>query len=151
VDYVTQTIQSTGLQQKPIALTEWNIFATGSKQQVSHIAGMLATMVLGELMKNKYGEATRWDLANGWDNGNDHGLFNIGNEPDGVSKWDPRPAFYHMYFFQKISGDRFISSGIENNTNVETYASSYTSGEVGVTLVNKSDQVQTVEVKILKL
>lgn len=148
MDYVTQTIQSSGLQQKPITLTEWNIFATGSKQQVSHIAGMHATLVLGELLKNKYGEASRWDLANGWDSGNDHGLFNIGDEPDGVAKWNPRPAFYYMYFFQKLLGDRFISSGIAGNTNVETYASSYTSGEVAVTLVNKSDQSQTVAVQV---
>ena len=148
MDYVTQTIQSAGLQPKPIALTEWNIFATGSKQQVSHIAGMHATMVLGELLKNKYGQASRWDLANGWDNGNDHGLFNIGDEPDGAPKWNPRPAFYHMYYFQKLLGDRLISSSIANNTNIETYASSYTSGEVGVTLVNKSESIQTVQVNI---
>jgi hypothetical protein len=148
MDFVTQTIQAAGLQLKPIALTEWNIFATGSKQQVSNIAGMHAAIVLGELLKNKYGEASRWDLANGWSNGDDHGLFNIGDEPDGVVKWNPRPAFYYMYYFQKTLGDRFISSGVANNTNVESYASSYTSGEVAVTLVNKSDATQAMEIKV---
>jgi aspartate 1-decarboxylase len=148
MSYVTQTLQAGGMQQKPIALTEWNIFAIGSKQQVSHIAGMHATMVLGELLKNRYGEASRWDLANAWDNGNDHGLFNIGDEPDGVAKWNPRPAFYHMYFFQKILGDRFIGSSISGNASVEAYASSHTSGQAAVTLVNKSDVAQQLEVKI---
>jgi aspartate 1-decarboxylase len=148
MNYTTQTLQSTGLPIKPIALTEWNIFAAGSKQNVSHIAGVHATMVLGELIKNKYGEASRWDLANGWDSGNDHGLFNNGDEPDGVAKWNPRPAFYHMYFFQKILGDRCVGSSVAGNASVDAYASSYTSGQAAVTLVNKSDVEQQVEVKV---
>jgi hypothetical protein len=75
-------------------------------------------------------------------------MFNIGDEPGGVPKWNPRPAFYHIYFFQKFLGDRFISSSIQNTTDIVTYASSYTSGEVGVTLVNKSTDAKTVEVKV---
>jgi hypothetical protein len=59
---------------------------------VSQVAGMHAILVLNELLKNKYGFAARWDLSNGWDNGNDHGLYNAGDEPDAV-KWNPRPAF----------------------------------------------------------
>lgn len=148
MDFVTQALQLAGQQTKPIALTEWNIFSTGSKQQVSHIAGMHATMVLGELLKNKYGQASRWDLANAWDNGNDHGLFNIGDEPDGATKWNPRPAYYHMYYFQKMLGDRFIESSVTNNSNIISYASSYSTGQVAVTLVNKSATNQNVQVKV---
>jgi hypothetical protein len=64
-----------------------------------------------------------------------------------VPKWTPRPAYYHMYFFQKFLGDRMVSS-TSTTTNIESYASSYTSGEVGVTLINKSTTDQTVEVKV---
>jgi len=102
-------------------------------------------MVLGEALKNKYGMAGRWDLANGWDNGNDHGMFSNGDEP-GVPKWNARPAFYHMYYFQKFLGDRMITS-TSDNTNLVSYSSSFTSGQVGVTLVNKSASSQTVQVK----
>jgi len=104
-------------------------------------------MVLGELMKNKYGMASRWDLANGWDNGNDHGMFNQGDEPN-AEKWNPRPAFYHMYFFQKFLGDRFITSTVANNPNLETYASSFSSGQIGVTIVNKGTTAQDVKLNI---
>ncbi|WP_207495818.1 alpha-L-arabinofuranosidase [Aridibaculum aurantiacum] len=148
MSYVKQSLQNAGLPNKPVALTEWNIFSTGSMQQVSHIAGVHAVMVLGELIKNGYGQASRWDLANGWDNGNDHGLFNIGDEPGGVPKWNPRPAFYHMYFFQKMLGDRLISSTTTNQSIFDTYASSFTSGEVGVTIVNKSTQAHTVSIQV---
>ncbi|HEX2532646.1 MAG TPA: alpha-L-arabinofuranosidase [Chitinophagaceae bacterium] len=143
MDWMHTTTSRGNVQMKPVALTEWNIFAVGSRQMVSHVSGMHAVLVLGELMKNKYGMASRWDLANGWDNGNDHGLFAQADEP-GVDRWNPRPAFYHMYFFQKMLGDRLVSS-THTNTALETYASSFTSGEVGLTVVNKSTGSQSVQ------
>lgn len=148
MNYVKQAWQISSTTPKPVALDEWNIFAVNSRQMVSHINGMHAILLLGELLKANYGMAARWDLANGWDNGNDHGMFNQGDEPDGVPKWAPRPAFYHMYFFQKFLGDRAVASSILGTNDIETYASSYTSGEVGVTLVNKSTVARTVEIKV---
>lgn len=147
MDYVKQSLTGAGLIIKPMILGEWNIFSVGSKQQVSHINGLHGVMVIGETMKNKFGMTARWDLANGWDNGNDHGLFNIGDEPDGVVKWNPRPAFYHMYYFQKYLGDRMVSS-TSTSTDIISYASSFSSGETGVTLINKSASEKTVEVKV---
>ncbi len=144
MDYLNQSITSSGVTPKPIALTEWNIFAEGSMQMVSNVAGMHAVMVLGELMKNKFGMASRWDLANGWDNGNDHGLFSNGDEP-GVAKWNPRPAFYYMYFFQKLLGDRFINSTVTGTYSISTYASTYSSGEISLALVNTASSAQTIK------
>jgi len=144
MDYVKQSITSAGLTQKPVILGEWNIFSTGSKQAVSHINGLHAVMVLGESLTNKFGMTARWDMANGWDNGNDHGMFNSGDEPDAVPKWNPRPAFYHMYFFQKYLGDRLVSS-TSSSADIISYASSFTSGETAVALVNKGADSKSVE------
>jgi hypothetical protein len=137
LDLVTQAVSSAGATMKPIALTEWNIFSQGSMQMVSNVAGIHAVMVLGELLKNKYGYAGRWDLANGWDNGNDMGLFSNGDEP-GVQKWNPRPVFYYKYFFQKYLGDRFINSTVTGNSSIISYATTFSSGQIGLTLVNTS-------------
>lgn len=146
MDWMNTTTQQGGALLKPIALTEWNIFATGSKQMVSNIAGLHATMVLGELLKNQFGMASRWDLANGWANGDDQGMFNSGDEPDGISKWNPRPAFYYMYYFQKYFGDRMLSSTVQGSADVLSYASSYTSGEAGIVVVNKGTATQVVNI-----
>ena len=146
MNYVKQNITQTGSTVKPIALDEWNITSQGSMQQVSYVNGMHAAILLGEAIKNKYGQTSRWDLANGWANGNDHGLFNIGDEP-GVTKWNPRPAFYYMYYFQKMIGDRMIPVSVIGS-NVLAYASSYSSGEKGVIVVNKSTSSQVVLVKL---
>ena len=59
---------------KPIALTEWNIQAVGSKQDVSYVAGMHAAKTIGSIIKNQFGEASRWDMANGWSGGDDMGF-----------------------------------------------------------------------------
>ena len=146
-DYLAGSLSAAGVSTKPVALTEWNIFAVGSQQMVSQVAGMHAVMVLGELMKNKFGMASRWDLANSWENGNDHGLFSQGEAASGEAKWAPRPAFYYLYYFQKFLGDRYINAQVSdsNNSNVNAYASTFSSGQVSVTLVNKGTSAKNVK------
>lgn len=138
--YVKQQITNAGATIKPIALNEWNITSEGAMQQVSFVNGLHATILLGESLKSKYGMTARWDLANAWENGNDHGLFNQGDEPGGISKWNPRPAFYYMYYFQRMLGDRILTTNVIGDA--LAYASSFSSGEKGVILVNKSNSAK---------
>ena len=144
--YVQNELLAQGKPAAPVFLTEWNIFAVGSKQQVSFVDGMHATLVIGELIKNKYEMASRWDLANGWANGDDHGLFSTGDEP-GVAKYAARPSFYYLYYFQKYFGDMMIES-TTNSSSVVSYASQFSSGEAGIVLVNKSTTDQVVELTL---
>ena len=146
LNYVKSQLGQYGAAVKPVALTEYNIFAQGSMQQVSYANGMHTVIVLGEAIKNLYGNAVRWDIANGWENGNDHGLFNLGDEPGGV-KWNPRPVFYYMYYFQKTFGDRMLESRV-NSSNILAYASSFSSGHKGVVLVNKSNSQLPVKINL---
>jgi len=147
MSYLTQTLQANGATIKPIVMDEWNMWAKDSKQQVSNSRGVFAVLVLGETIKSKYGMAARWDLLNGWDNGNDHGLFSAGDEP-GIGKWTARPTFYYMYFFQKMLGDRLVNSTVTGNSSIKAYASTYTSGQVSVTVVNTSAASENVEIKM---
>lgn len=145
VSYVQAQMAKYNAPVKPVALTEWNIFAVNSKQSVSHVTGMHLVMTLNELMKNKFGLATRWDLANGWNNGDDHGLFSRGETESGETPWSPRPAFYHQYFFQKMLGDRCINASAPASTGIAAYASTFSSGEISVTLANTSVNNHTVQ------
>jgi len=147
MSYLTQTLQANGATIKPIVMDEWNMWARDSKQQVSNASGVFAVLVLGETIKSKFGMAARWDLLNGWDNGNDHGLFSGGDEP-GISKWTARPSFYYMYFFQKLVGDRLVNSSMTGNSGIKAYASTYSSGEVNVTLVNTTPAPENVVIKM---
>jgi len=150
MSFVSNEITSNGAELKPIAFSEWNMWAKGSKQQVSNISGLFAVTVQGEAIKNKYGLAARWDFLNGWDDGNDHGLFSDGGSPDDP-RWNPRPSFYYMYYFQKCIGDRMVSSVMGGTGGalapMTTYASTYSSGQMNVTVINPSPNPQTIEVK----
>jgi hypothetical protein len=147
-DYVLADLKKYGGKDNlPVALTEWNIFAVGSKQQVSYINGMHAALNLGELIRNQYGESTRWDLVNGWADGNDHGLFAGSGEP-GLAEGSPHAPFYYMYYFQKYFGDYMVSSKVTGNYNVLTYASTFSSGQCGLVIFNKSTTSQVASLVI---
>lgn len=146
MNFITADLQKNGAAIKPIAMDEWNMFALGAKQQVSNVSGLFAVLVLGEALANKYGMTARWDMLNGWDSGNDHGIFSAGDEP-GIPKWNPRPSFYYMYYFQKLLGDRLIPSTVSGGSGLKTYASSYSSGELNLSVVNTSTSPQSLEVK----
>jgi hypothetical protein len=142
---VDKYISDAGVAPKPLALTEWNIFSEGSKQQASSINGIHAVLVLGALIQNNYGLACRWDLANSWGNGNDHGMFSQGdaaNDP----LWNPRAVFYYMYYFQRYFGDTMVKSTVSGNNEIVSYASRFNDKEAGVILVNKSASTAVVSV-----
>lgn len=147
VNYMKEVANKYQLPEKPVALTEWNIFAVGSKQSCSFINGMHATIVLGELAKLKFGMASRWNLANGYSDGNDHGMFSKGDEP-GVPLWNPRPVYYYMYYFQRFFGDELLKTNPISQTGILCYASKFESDAVGTIIVNKSHKVQIVELAI---
>ena len=81
MEFLKSNTAANQVDMKPLALTEWNIFAIGSKQMCSYISGIHAVLVLGELIKQQYGQASRWDLANGYSNGDDQGILNNRDEP----------------------------------------------------------------------
>jgi hypothetical protein len=147
-DYVLADLKTFGKKDTmPVALTEWNIFAVGGKQAVSFVNGMHTALVLGELIKNQYGEATRWDLMNGWGNGDDHGMFASSDEP-GVILRTPHAPFFYMYYFQKYFGDQMISSKVTGSSNIVSYASSFSSGQSGIVIVNKGTVPQTISLQM---
>jgi hypothetical protein len=74
-------------------------------------------------------------MINGWGGGNDHGLFSAGDEP-GVPRWSPRPSFYYLYYLQRMMGDRLLDAHIRGDSSIKVYASGFSSGELGATLVN---------------
>jgi len=143
--YMTSQITGNGGTIKPVILSEWNMWAQDSMQMVSNVSGTYAVIVQCEALKNKFGLTARWDLYNGWSNGNDHGLFSAGDEP-GVNRWSPRPSFYYMYFFQKCFGDRLVNASVSGSSTVKAYASTYTSGQSGIALLNIAGNPQTVQV-----
>jgi len=144
--YIWNEVEKAGKPKIPIALTEYNIFATGSNQAVSHANGMHAVLVTGEAMKTGYGAATRWDLANGWDNGNDHGMFSY-NEP-GIPNYTPHPAFFHLFYLRKFTGDVLLNSTVTGAPGVKVIPTAFFSGQIGAAIVNTAKTQKVVRVNL---
>lgn len=144
--YVWQQAELAGKGDLPVAITEYNIFARGSNQAVSHINGMHAVLVVGEAMKEGYGAACRWDLANGFDSGNDHGLFSYGES--GIPDYTPHPAFFHLYYLQRFTGDVLLKSSQVGGSGVTIIPTAFSSGQVGAAIVNSASYDKTVRINI---
>jgi hypothetical protein len=145
-NYVWATVESAGMPKLPVALTEYNIFATGSSQAVSHANGMQAVLATGEMIRSGFGAACRWDLANGWDNGNDHGMFAY-NEPF-IPNYTPHPAFYHLYFMRRHTGDVLLNSSVTGAPGVVITSTAFSSGHIGASLVNTTKVQKIVRINL---
>ena len=95
------------------------------------------------MIKNNFGLAARWLLVT--DVG---GMFYDGS--DANYTYHPHPDFYYLRFLQKFYGDHAISA-VSPNADVLCYASKYSSGEIGVILVNTSSAKQTIRLDTKKL
>lgn len=144
--YVWNEVEKAGKPKLPVALTEYNIFAIGSGQAVSHANGMHAVLVTGEAMKTGYGAATRWDLANGWDNGNDHGMYSY-NEP-GIPNYTPHPAFFHLYYQRKFTGDVLLNSTVTGAPGVKVIPTAFSSGQIGAAIINTAKTQKVVRLNL---
>jgi hypothetical protein len=145
--YVKRSIADAKVSEKPVALTEWNIFSEGSKQKVSHIAGVHAVIVLAELIKANFSIAARWGLLGKYTHGDDFGTISIGDEPDNAAKWNPRPIFYYLYYFKRLFGDVAIATKNQGNAGIISYASRSGASAVSIVLINTSEKEQTVAIE----
>lgn len=128
----------------PIAITEYN--ARAGRRNLSRTNTLYTTLCLGEMARIGIQAAMQWDLQNGYSpDGGDHGLTSI---RDPFLDWgDVNPEFYAHYYMRKYFGDTLVSS-ISNNEKVITYATTFSSGEMGLVIVNTSDQDQVAEIDL---
>ena len=136
----------------PIALTEFNTRSNASISKndgatnVSHTSGLFFAHALGEIIRQGYGMAMVWDIENGYKDGHDHGMFASNKETD-VNWLTPHPSYYHYYYYNKCFGDQYHETLTTNNT-IRIHTSSFSSGEVGLVVVNISDKEEIVEIEM---
>ena len=128
----------------PVAMTEYN-FRGGSKE-ISHVSGLFIAQALGEFIEYDYGMSMIWNMNNGYDDehGGDHGIIAIG-EP-GVEDYTPHASFFAYHYYEQYFGDKLVKSSPKKE-NIRTYASTFSSGETGMVMVNLSGEAKSVELQ----
>ena len=129
----------------PIAITEFN--ARTGVREISRTNALFTTMMLGEYAKyNDYAAAIQWDLQNGYTVGlGDHGLTSKG-DPFMVDG-SPNPSFYAYYYMNRYFGNQLITSN-STDTNIVIYATKFTSGELGLVVINKSNTDKVIDINL---
>ncbi len=147
IDAIRSKLNQYGFSNLPVALTEWNMNYELSGQKVSYLSGMFGVITLGNIIKSGYGLATRWNLVWKYQDALTHGLFTGDKElaDEGLSAFQPRPAFFYQYYFQKFFGDKMIACTSSDN-NLVAFTSSFSSGQAGIILVNRSLTKKTVKI-----
>lgn len=140
IDFIRQDIVNKKASPKPVALTEYNIntIDNNSTPVMSNTNGLQEVILFNELLKNNFGLSARWLLATG-----ETGMFYQGSNSSLL--WQARPEFYYGYYTQKFTGDHVISAK-SSNTNILAYASKFSTGETGITLINRGKTAEVVTI-----
>ena len=145
IDFIRQDILNKGAANRPIAITEWNVYwdlVANNLHRTSFINGMQAVIILCEFIEQNLGLSARWLIANF----ESDGMFYKGNNGS-IPAWNPRPDVFYMYYLQKYFGDHVVST-TSDNSNVLAYSSTFSSGETGLVVVNKGTTEQIIKVRI---
>ena len=140
MEFIQQDIIDKEASPRPIALTEYNMHwdAVNPNTSVSYIGGMQAVVLIGELIENNFGLGARWLLLSG-----DGTMFYGGSDANYL--YHPHADFYYLAYMQKMIGDLAIGASSSSN-DVVCYASTYSSGETALIVVNKSFDEQVISV-----
>ena len=125
----------------PVAFTEFNI---QGKPTTSMMNGLFIADALGNLVKNGFFLSTIW--VNEW-NVSDfetHGIL-AKNDPY-QADYTARPSYTPYYYYGKCFGDLMVDVSLTGTSDVRAYASTFASGEIGLTILNYSDTTQLVKI-----
>jgi hypothetical protein len=138
MDFVKQDFINKEAYPKPVALTEYNMNPGNDQAAVSYVNGMQAVVLICELIKNNYGLGARWLLISG-----ETTMFYGGSDVNYLN--NPHAEFYYMTYLQKIIGDLAITTA-SSNSDILCYASTYSSGETAMIIINKSTDQRVITV-----
>ena len=140
INFIRGDIAAKGAHPKPVALTEWN--CGGPDAAKTSIAnGMQAVTLMCEILKNNFGMSCRWLIANS----DADGMFYFNSTPI-YPLWNPRPDFYYLYYLKRFIGDHMVSTSISAGSDVLAYASTFSSGHIGVIVINKRTGGQIIKI-----
>jgi hypothetical protein len=126
----------------PIALTEFNLVNAAPPETTQLLNGIFTAEVLGESLKSGYVATDFWDWKNGLDKklGGDHAM--LASEDPSAEEGIPRATYYTYAIYNRAFGDQLIAAE-SSDMAVKVYASRFDGGELGLVVVNETDDSRT--------
>jgi len=129
----------------PVCMTEFNLWGDETTNMMN---GLFVADALGTMIKSNYDLSTIW--VNEWGiNGNSsHGILSRGDPKQ--ADYTARPSYTPYYYYGKCFGDYLTGDSLSSESNeLKAYSSVFSSGELGVVLLNYSDSTRYVTFDIL--
>lgn len=131
----------------PIAMTEYN---SRGIHNTTMMNALFITQILGDLIKSGYGMGTIWVSEWNWNASDQENKgFLARNDPDQVD-YSPYPSYIPFQYFHRCFGDRMIETS-SSDAEIQVYASTFTSGEIGLVIVNTSGTNKVVHLDMDKV
>lgn len=128
----------------PVTMTEFN----SQGDHTTTIAnGLFVADALGHIIKNKFTLSSIW--VNEWGlsgTGNNHSHGILAKSDPGQPDYSPRPSYTPYYYYSRCFGDQMVESVVTGNSEVKSHASTFSSGEIGLVLLNYSNTAQDVAI-----
>ncbi|HUO58647.1 MAG TPA: hypothetical protein VMV05_10780 [bacterium] len=126
----------------PVVLTEFNLLNASSEPTIQLVNGLYMAEVIGDAAKSGYVCSNYWDWKNGLDAKlhGDHAM--LASNDNSIPDATPRPSFYSYALYSRAFGDKMIAAD-SSESSVKVYASRFSSGEVGLVVVNENPQNKT--------
>jgi hypothetical protein len=134
IDLLSQTVEQETdktLDHFPVTLTEFNCRGYHTTTMTD---GMFVTQILGEVIKNNLGLSALWVSEWKWNSTQEPKSFLALQDP-AQDDYTARPSYMPYHFYGKCFGDRMLEVSLSGE-GVNAYASRFSSGEVGVVVIN---------------
>jgi hypothetical protein len=128
----------------PIAMTEYNSRGT---QNTTMLNGLFVSQILGEVIKNKYGLTSMWVSEWKWSVTAEESKGMLALEDPDQDDYTPRHAYIVYQYYHRCFGDKMVQA-TSSNSDIKVYASTFSSGEIGLVVVNPTANNTTFQLNL---
>ncbi len=128
----------------PVAMTEFN---SRGPMNCTMVNGLFVTQVLAEAIKNGYGMVDLWVSEWNWSEAAQESKGFLAKADPQQADFSPRQSYMPFQYIHSHFGDQMIEAS-SNNTHIKTYASTFSSGEVGLIIINTDANAHTVNIDL---
>lgn len=128
----------------PVAMTEFN---SRGPLNCTMLNGLFVTQVLAEAIKCGYGMVDLWVSEWKWSESAQESKGFLAKADPQQADFTPRPSYMPYQYIHHSFGDKMIEAS-STNEKIKVYASTFSSGEVGLIIINTDGNAQVVDIDL---
>ncbi|MBS2213298.1 sulfatase-like hydrolase/transferase [Carboxylicivirga mesophila] len=128
----------------PVAMTEFN---SRGPVNCTMVNGIFVTRVLAEAIKHGYGMVDLWVSEWKWSETAQESKGFLAKDDPAQADYTPRQSYIPYQYFKRSFGDQMVKCS-SDNADIQVYASTFSSGETGLIIINSNATAKTVKLDL---